>query len=242
MMGKFLIAFLLLSIPSQAQTRQPRKILNDMIQALGGQAFLDVKDIHTSGRLYQFKRGDLAGFDNFSDYIKFPLAERTEFGKDKNKEITINNGDDGWKITPKDKEPTEQVPAEIQDFKAGFKTSLDYVLRYTLTEPQTTIQYVGTEIVEFDRADLIEIRDASKNRITLYIDRTTKLPAKMQVRRSDEKITREEAYANWHEFQGIQTPLFLGRYSDGDKTMEIRLETAEYNSNLADSLFTVPKK
>jgi hypothetical protein len=241
-MRRFLIALFLLTSSLQAQSPQPRKVLDDMIQALGGQAYLDVNDIHTMGRFYQFKRGDLAGLDNFSDYVKFPLAERTEFGKDKNKEITINNGENGWKITPKDKDPKEQVPAEIQDFKASFKTSLDYVLRFTLSAPQTTIQYLGSEIVDFNRADVIEIRDPAKNKITLYIDRSTKFPTKMQVRRADEKITREEHYANWHSFQGIQTPLFLGRFSDGEKTMEIRLDTAVYNSSLPDTLFTVAKK
>src|SRR6185295_1699745 len=115
-------ALLFLAVPLQAQSPQPRKVLDEMIKTLGGQAFLDVDDIHTMGRLYQFKRGDLASLDNFSDYIKFPMAERTEFGKDKNKEIMINNGENGWKITPKDKDPKEQVPAEIQDFKASFKT------------------------------------------------------------------------------------------------------------------------
>jgi len=241
-MRRLFIALFLLASPLQAQSPQPRKVLDDMIQALGGQSYLDVNDIHTAGRFYQFKRGDLAGLDNFSDYVKFPLAERTEFGKEKNKEITINNGENGWKITPKDKDPKEQVPAEIADFKASFKTSLDYVLRFTLSQPQTTIQYIGSEIMDFNRADVIEIRDPSKNRITLFIDRTTKLPKKMQVRRVDEKITREEHYDNWHSFQGILTPLFLGRFSDGDKTMEIRLDSAVYNSSLPDTLFTVTKK
>ena len=111
-----------------------------------------------------------------------------------------------------------------------------------MAETQTTIQYIGSEILDFNRADVIEIRDPQKNRITLFIDRTTKLPKKMQVRRVDEKITREEHYDNWHTFQGILTPLFLGRFSDGDKTMEIRLDSAVYNSSLPDTLFTVAKK
>src|SRR5205085_3311352 len=135
------------------------------------------------------------------------------------KEITSKNGDKGWKITPKDKDPSEQVPAEIQEFKASFKTTLDYVLRFTLAEPQTTIQHVGSEIVDFNRADMIEIRDPVKNRIVLYVARTTKLPAKLQVRRANEKVTREERYGNWHAFQGIMTPLFISRFTDNEKTM-----------------------
>src|SRR5438094_227806 len=145
MMRRSLIALLFIALPLRAQSPsqppQPKKILDDMIKSLGGQAFLDVDDIHTVGRFYQFKRGDLAGGDYFADYIKFPMKERTEFGLDKKKEVTINNGDQGSKITPKDKEPREQVPAETQEFKASFKTSFDYILRFTLSEQQTTVQH-----------------------------------------------------------------------------------------------------
>jgi hypothetical protein len=168
--------------------------------------------------------------------------ERTEFGREKRKEIQINNRDEGWKITPKDKEPKEQVPAEVQEFKAAFQTTADYILRFTLDDPKTTIQHVGSEILDFNRADLIEIRDPAKNRIVFFIDRTTKLPVKMQVRRSDEKVLREERYGNWHAFQGVLTPLYIGRFTDGEKTMEMRMESAVYNSSLPDTLFTVPKK
>src|SRR5262252_242137 len=73
----------------QARSTKP---LEEMLDALGGQAFLDAEDIHTSGRLYAFTRGDLSGLDTFADYIKFPDMERTEFGGPKFKTITINCG------------------------------------------------------------------------------------------------------------------------------------------------------
>ena len=63
----YLIAVAFMAVPLPAQSSQAQKILDDMIAALGGQAFLDVKDIHTTGRFFQFKRGELAGGDNFSD-------------------------------------------------------------------------------------------------------------------------------------------------------------------------------
>src|SRR5689334_19526131 len=103
----FLTVFLAgwLTVPVHAQSPQPKKVLDDMLNALGGQTYLDVDDMHTTGRFYQFKRGELTAGDNFEDYIKFPLMERTEFGREKRKEIQINSGDKGWKITPKEKEP-----------------------------------------------------------------------------------------------------------------------------------------
>jgi hypothetical protein len=208
-----------------------------MIDALGGQTFLDVDDIHTSGRFFAFTRGELSAADMFSDYIKFPDMERTEFGGPKFKTITINRGKTGSKVEGK-KDPAQQTPGEGEEFLKGFKTSFDYVLRFVIQDRQTTIQNLPTEVINFKRTDVVEMRDATKNLIRFYIDRETHLPLKMQVRRNDDPKIREEQYANWHKFQGVQTPLFVTRFTDGLKTMEIRAETVTYNSGLADNLFT----
>jgi len=219
-----------------AQSR-PSQALDQMIEALGGQQFLDVDDIHTTGRYFAFTRGELSGADLFSDWIKFPDMERTEFGGPKNKVIKINRAKEGSKVEGK-KDPQEQTPGEVNEFLTDFHTSFDYVLRFVIPQKQTTIQNLPTEIIQFKRTDVVELRDPAKNRIRFYIDRATHLPVKMQVRRNDDAKLHEEQYANWHKFQGITTPLFVSRYTDGVKTMEVRAETVMYNSDLADTLFT----
>src|SRR5215510_2220058 len=218
-----------------AQSRSTQTI-DQMIEALGGQAFLDVKEIQMTGRLFALTRGELSGADLFTDYIKFPDMERTEFGT-KTKSIQINRGKEGKKVEGK-KDPAEQTPGEVEEFLKGFKTSFDYILRFVVQNRQTTIQNLPSEIIHFKRTDVVELRDPTKNRIRFYIDRDTHLPVKMQVRRNDDSKLREEQYANWHKFQGVMTPLFVSRYTDGVKTMEIRAETAVYNSGLSETLFT----
>jgi hypothetical protein len=218
-----------------AQTKAAQSI-DQMIDALGGEAFLDVQDIHTTGRFFGFTRGDLSSSDIFSDYIKFPDMERTEFGTLNKKSITINRGKEGWKIVGK-REAEPRGAAEGEEFLKGFQTGMDYVLRFVVKERQTTIQIVGAEIIDFKRVDVLELRDPGKNRITFYIDRDSHLPVKMQVRRTDESKIREEQYNNWHRFHGVMTPMYVSRLTDGVKTMEIHLDNAAYNSGLPDSLF-----
>jgi outer membrane lipoprotein-sorting protein len=241
MFRAFLCISLFVSFSTAATQAQSRSnpILDQMIQALGGSAFLDVKDVHTTGRFFSFSKGELSGSDLYSDYIKFPDMERTEFGREKNKSITINKGTQGWKIEPKS-EPAPQPISQADDFLDNFKTSFDYVLRFAVKQPQTTIQTLPGEIIDFKRTDVVELRDPAKNRIRFYVDRQTHLPVKMQVRRADDSDIEEELYGNWHKFQGVTTPLFVSRSTDGLKTMEIRAETATYNSDLPDSLFEVP--
>src|SRR6266853_1367876 len=118
-----------LSHPAGGQTQtRPAQVIDQMIQALGGTAFLDVRDIHTTGRFFAFTRGDLNSSDVFSDYIKFPDMERVEFGTLSRKSIKINRGKEGWTI-PGKKDPLPQSAVETEEFLKGFKTSMDYVLR-----------------------------------------------------------------------------------------------------------------
>src|ERR1044071_1786787 len=88
----FVLCFVVLL---QAQSRS-NSTLNQMLEALGGQTFLDVDDIHASGRFFGVSRGELNSADLFADYIKFPDWERVELGGPKNKSITVNRGKEGW--------------------------------------------------------------------------------------------------------------------------------------------------
>ena len=112
------------------------------------------------------------------------------------------------------------------------------MLRFVINDRQTTIQNIGTEIVDFKRTDVIELRDRCKKPYPLLYRTRDPSAGEMQVRRSDEAKIREEQYANWHKFQGVNTPLFVSHYTDGVKMMEIHAETVVYNSGLSDNLFT----
>jgi len=232
------LGLLVAANPAQTQTKA-NQLIDQMIDALGGQTFLDVKDIHTTGRFFAFTRGQLSGSDIFSDYIKFPDMERVEFGPTTRRTTQINRGKEGWKIVAK-KGTEPQSAGEIEEFLKGVKTSMDYVLRFTLEERQTTVQTLPSEMIDFKRVDIVELRDPDKNRIRFYVDRDTHLPVKMQVRRTDESKIHEEQYSNWHKFEGVMTPLYVSRLTDNVKTMEIHLETADYNSGLSDNLFAPP--
>ena len=218
-------------VSATAQSQKPAQVIDQMLAALGGSAFLDAKDIHTSGRFFAFTRGQLSGSDIFNDYIKFPEMERTEFGPPSNankRTVTINRGKEGWKIAGK-KEPEPQGIGEAEEFVKSFRTSFDYVLRFVLDQKQTTLQNLPSEIIDSKRIDVVEL-----------LDRDTHLPVKMQVRRTDESKLHEEQYSNWHKFQGVMTPMYVSRLTDGVKTMEIHLDTAAYDTGLSDNLFSPP--
>jgi len=227
-------------------TSSGRQLLDKMIQALGGKAFLEVREIQTRGRFYNFKRDQVSAADLYTDYLKFPDMERTEFGREKEKTIQINRGIEGWIVRPPvkkgDPEITEMTPAQTEDFLNNFKTQFDYMIRFIVNTPQASVLAAGSEVVDFKRSDILEIRDAQKNLMRVFIDRETSLPLKTQTRLSGESILHEDIYANWHRFDGVMTPLMVVRFKDGVKAMEIRTESVQYNPGFADSLFSPPAR
>jgi hypothetical protein len=239
------VAFLAVNPKGYSQTTPAAKqLLESMIKALGGNQFLEVKEVRTAGRFFTFRRDEIATSDIFVDYVKFPDMERTEFGREKERTIQINHGEEGWIIAPSredgDPELREQTPAETENFLTNFQTSFDYVVRFVAQNPNSSLLITGTELVDFKRADILEIRDPEKNLMRISVDRETRLPLKVQTRLAGESTVREEVYANWHAFDGVMTPLMTVRYNNGVKTMEIRASEAEYNSGLAESLFAPP--
>jgi hypothetical protein len=239
------VALAVVSLNAYAQTAPAgRQLLDSMIAALGGKQFLDVTEIQTSGRFFTFKRDQVASSDLFVDHIKFPNMERLEFGREKEKTVEIHRGLEGWMVTPPkgkgDPEVAEMGVGQSEEFLKNFKTSFDYVVRFIVNTPRASVLNTGSESVDSRRADILEVRDADKNLMRIFIDRQTRLPVKMQTRMASESILHEEIYANWHKFDGVMTPLMVVRYKDGAKTIEIRAEKATYNPGFADSLFAPP--
>ncbi|MFQ5695402.1 MAG: hypothetical protein ACE5HB_05385, partial [Terriglobia bacterium] len=91
---------LLLSAPLGAQETasapgadKGREILERMIEALGGETYLQVRDVTRRGRVFSFDRGNLSNpGQRFVDYIKFHGKERVEFGK-KGNIIYVNDNE-----------------------------------------------------------------------------------------------------------------------------------------------------
>ena len=219
---------------SSAQ-RDAREVLDRAIDTLGGPAYLDVTDMSTEGRHYQFQRGELIGAEVFEKYVRYPDKERTEFGED-GETVRINNGlTEGWNIN--DGEVEAQLEDQIEVFWEEFKVSLDHLLRVVVDQPESTLQYVGREMIDFKRVDILEIRDEDRTRVNLYIDQESGLLMKKTVRRLDDPRIHEEVYSNYHEFQNVLTPLLIDRYTDGLKTAQTRFDAVAYNTHIQDRLF-----
>ena len=75
------IAFLAFSANGFAQTTPAaRELLDAMIGALGGEHFLNAKEILTGGRCFLFSGGEVSHSDLYVSYVRYPDMDRSGCG------------------------------------------------------------------------------------------------------------------------------------------------------------------
>lgn len=216
------------------------QILKDTIQALGGEAFLNVQDITRRGRLYSFSRGELASAgDRFVDYVKFPGKERLELGK-KGNIVYLNDNDKGWEL---DRQGIrEQSPEQVKDFNQGNLRDLDYLLRFRLQKEKFQAYYQDSIFVDNRRADVLELVDENGESTTLVVDHRRHLPVQVRYRQKDELsgdyVDILEVYGKYITVQGVTVPMQVTRDRAGTRVLEAHLDEVQFNTGLSDQLFT----
>lgn len=227
-------------LPEQSAAKA-RELIAAAIQALGGDAYLKVRDITRTGRLAQFSsQGELAGYIGFVDYYKLPDKNRTEYSKKRNI-IDVFNGDKGWSL---DREGVQETPvAGTARFQEGLMKDVDHFFRYRLgKEEGLSLRYGGSDILELKQVDWIVVQDSERRVMRIALDRSTRLPARaVYVTRDPEtrnRMEETELFANYHSFQGIMTPKQITRERNGRPVYQAFFESVRYNSGLDDFFFT----
>ncbi len=225
--------------PEESAARA-KKLIQQAIQALGGPAYLGVKDITRTGRFAQFGHsGELTGYIRFWDFTKLPDKSRTEFSKKRNI-ITVDTATQGWEL---DRGGVQEAPAdEIAHYNESMKKDVDVLLRDRLNEPGLSFRWGGTDTLDLKQVDWVEIVDAERRTMRIALDRQTHLPVRA-VYLTRDPVTRErteevEYFANYHTFQGVETPLQVTRERNGLKVFQVFFDECQYNTGLTDSLFT----
>jgi hypothetical protein len=226
-------------LPKQS-AEKAKALLQQTIQALGGEKWLNVQDEVCTGRFGQFGHsGALNGYESFYDMIKFPDKDRTEFYKQRNI-INVFDGDKGWVLDRGG--VTEAAPSDVADYEGDLKKDLDHLLRFRLKEPGMIFRYAGPDIVELKEVDWVELVDNDGRTIRLAIAKLTHLPVQKQVITRDPttnlRETETEYYSNWLQVDGLEVPFQVTRQRNGIKVYQAFYSGCKFNTGLSDSLFT----
>ena len=216
-----------------------KALLNQAIQALGGDAYLNLTDMTQQGRSYSFHRGEATSAGLlFWRFVKFPEKERVELTKQRDV-ADVFNGVKGYEITYKG---TAQLdPKVLADYLRRRDHSLETVLRKWINEPGVALFYEGAAVAADKPAEQVSILNSKNDSVTLYIDSTTHLPVKKSYTWRDPSDNlpnkEEEIYDAYRLTQGIMTPYSLTRFYNGEMSNQRFLNTVTYNNNLSDFMF-----
>lgn len=223
----------------QENQRKAKAILDQAIEALGGQAYLTIRDITQEGRTYSFYQGrPNSNGAPFWRFYKYPDKDRIELLK-KREWVQIVNGDKGYDITYKG--TSDQDAKTLSDYIRRRGYALDYVLRTWVHESGIAMFYEGHGVVEGHAIEQISIMNSKNQGVTLFIDSDTHLPVKKRFTWRDptdkERNVEDEVYDNYRPVQGIMTPHSVTRYRNGDMSNQRFITVVSYNQGLPDSIF-----
>ena len=230
------------SIPAeQENARKAKNLLDQVIQALGGQAYLSIQDINQEGRTYSFFHGQPNSVGLvFWRFYRFPDKDRIELTK--KRDVTyVYNGDQGFEITFKG--TSLQDPKDLTDYLRRRKYSLDWVLRKWLAEPGVALFYEGPTVAEQKSVEQVTIMNTHNEGVTLFVDASSHLPVKKSFSWRDptdkQRNVEEEIYDGYRLVQGVMTPFSITRTYNGDMSNQRFLNSVSYNKGVEDSMFNV---
>lgn len=226
--------------PEDENARHAHQIVDQMITALGGDAYLNMQDYESEGRSYGFSHGESGlGFPVWR-FWRWPDKERVELTKQRDV-IQIFNGDSAWEITYKG---TAAVPPPaLEEYKLQRDHSLPQIVRVWRKSADVVYFYAGSAVAEQKPVDHVTIYNGQDS-VDLFIDINSHLPIKKTfVHRNEQyhdKDTEEETWGNYRTVQGIATPYDYQRKHNGDIVVQRFITKITYNKGLPDSLF-MPK-
>ncbi len=223
----------------QENAHKAKALLDQMLQALGGNAYLNVEDVSQEGRTYGFHLGQSEGVGViYWRFYKFPDKERVELTK-KRDVVYVYRGDKGFEITYKGTRSDD--PKAVSDYLRRREYSLDWVIRKWLPQPGIALFYEGHTVAAQKDTEQVEIMTASNQSVIVYIDSSTHLPVKKTFSWRDptdqQRNIEDEVYDNYRPVQGVMTPFSVTRFYNGDMSNQRFLNSVSYNKGLNDSLF-----
>src|SRR5215217_4524035 len=204
--------------PSAKNPAQAEAVIQKAIQNLGGEKYLNVKTQIGRGKYSLMKEGAVLSFQTFTDVIVYPDKERTEFKGGGSRSIQTNVGDSGWVYDGEQDLVKVQDERQIDNFKRGIRTSLDYLLRGHW-HGDAELSYVGKRAATLGRRNEV-VKLTYKDGLVVEYEFASEdgLPQKAGYKRlspDNEEIVEEDRYAQFIDVGGIKTPFIIDRFSGG---------------------------
>lgn len=226
---------------AQKNAQQARAALNAMVQALGGQAWLDMKNQMIEGQIAAFYHGSPdPGTTLLFEYHQWPGLDRIVATKHKDV-VEFYVGRQGWEVTYRGK--AAMPKDQLDDFLRRRDHSIETAVKVWMKDPNTILVYEGQHLAERHLAEQVTLISAQNEAITILMDAQTHLPLQCSFQWRDpvyhDKNTDTEEYDDYHLVQGIETPYTITRLENGDTVRQFYVTKARYNEDLPADFWNV---
>ncbi len=243
--------------PGESVEQHGRRLLDEMVKALGGDAWLNKKTATIEGQTAPFFRGEPSGgVARFVEFKKFaegdtPELARVEFVTYRGmiepgtvRQVAhLWTADAGYEFTFKGR---TALPAEqVADYMRRRAHSLEEVMRTWVKAPGVMIVYDGAGMRDRRPVDKVSILSANNDSVTLELEQDTHLPLQRAFEWRNQQFKDhdldEEVYGDWKFFQGVASPMNMTRYRNGDMVDQTFYKKVKFNDPLNDDLFNKDK-
>ena len=234
---------------TKANDEKAEQIVQKAIQAMGGDAYLNVRTVIGRGFYTDYHDGVSGVPLRFVDYIAYPDRERTEFSGNGNRTIQTNYQNDGWMFDAAGKSLKDQTAKQVEDFRTSMRTSMENLLRGWWRKEGATLSYVGRREASLGRRnETVRLTYPDGFWIEYEFAAVEGTPAKSIYKRQQKNPDTDEMFETTEEDRffkpvavaGVSAPFVIDHFRNNVQTSRINYESIEFNKPLADSLFAKP--
>lgn len=230
---------------SPENTAKGRALLDAVIAARGGAAYLGFRTLLSTGQYTPYQQGLSQVPVPFVNYLALPDRERVEFGKGKlkNRRIQVNQGQTGWVYDGEVETIKDQTEEQLRDYLDSLTYDLDRVLRERSKDPKVQVGYAGlAELRPGERAEILVLELGGDKSLTLTLDRTNHLPLQLTYESSTKgALTRREVrFFQYVAYDGVLFPNIIDFYRDGVQESRVNYQSIRLGVPIRDELFLKP--
>ena len=239
--------------------RKAKALLDQAVDALGGQPYLTYENRTEEGRYYPLYHGrtESTGIP-YRYYVEYPDRDRFEVVhtkdihvlpgsidiggvkvKSKADLVLIHNGNKGYETTYKGTAAQDKL--ELENYLRRRQHSLEWVFRKWLRDPNVALFYDGASIVNGKVVEGVTLLNNRDDSVKVFLDQISHYPIKISYSWRDpkdkQKNVEDEVYDSYKLVQGIWTPHSITRYFNGETSQQRFISIASYNQTLPDAMF-----
>jgi len=241
---------------AESAAERGKRVVQEAIQALGGDAFLKMEDRLETGRAYSFDNSKVSGLAIAKIYTRYlssaepgklQVRERESFfnsASHREEDAAVLFTPEGaWQLTYRGALPL--TDKRYQNYTDTTRRNIFYILRCRLSEPGLEYYSMGSDRYENIPVEIVDITDAAGQTVTVYFNQFDKLPVRQVSKRRNPQFkdfdTEVSAFDKYHDIGGgVKWPFDIRRERNGDKIYEMYSDSVQINKNLTDDLFTLP--